>query len=127
MRKFFDVMVFVILAVIFIGFLISLAWKQWKAATSCQTRINTTTRLAKGFIKNCIQKCWSKHDFGSDLNSDDCFIIDLLLTDTSLYAKDLENEYTKAYFERLDPGNNYKLKIRYNATAREINLLIMLI
>jgi len=44
-------------------------------------------------------------------NSDDCFIIDLLLTDTSLDAKDLENEYTEVYFERLDPGNNYKLKI----------------
>lgn len=127
MRKFFDMIVFIILAVIFIGFLISLTWKQWRAATPCQTRINTTTRLARKFLKDCIQKCWSKHGFGSDLSSDDCFVINLFLTDNPLYAKDLENEYTKVYFEILNPSSSYKLKIKYNATERKINLFIILV
>ena len=77
-------------------------------------------------MKQCVDKCWSSHNYGQDIYNEDCYVIDVKIsedvTKSSLEAG-LEEKSVNIYFELLEKDTNYKLKIRYNASAPEISLL----
>jgi hypothetical protein len=93
----------------------------------CKEEIVGTKLSVLGSLKNCINLCWSKHDFGQDIFSDDCFIV--LVNSSSMITKtDMENFFesmTKVYFDSLELNKAYKLKIRYNSTGKEVSLILL--
>lgn len=122
MQEFIQTVALVVLAIVVVYFLISLAWSSF--SPKCLEQLNGTARLVKDSIKACAKNCWSKHNFGSDLMSDDCFIISLYLQDSLLRGDELENEYTKSYFNVIEKNEEHKLKVRYDASRKEISLIL---
>jgi|YelNatPaOPRAMG01_1025707.scaffolds.fasta_scaffold12868_2 hypothetical protein len=96
-------------------------------SVECKTEITGPKLSVLGSLKNCINLCWSKHDFGQDIFSDDCFIVSI--NSTSMITKtDMENFFenmTKTYFDFIEPNKAYKLKIRYNSTGKEVSLILL--
>jgi hypothetical protein len=79
-------------------------------------------------LKVCVDNCWSKHDFGNDIYSDDCYVVSI--NSTNSLSKNTMEKFlnrpanVKAYFDELESGRKYRLKIRYNSSAPEISIVL---
>ncbi len=111
------VLIPVIAAVIFIY----LSWQH--VSVQCHTYLNSTSKVVLLNLKRCAENCWKKHDFGSDLENDDCYLINVLVQDVGLSKNDFsDHAYVKLYSD-IQPSIEQKIKIRYNATGNEVSLV----
>ena len=98
----------------------------WKTAPQeCYTEINGTYDRVITNVQKCADLCWRKHDYGKDLDNDDCFVVNVYSENGNVTKTDLENEYIKCYFDVVEQGKSYRLKIRYDASVPEISLSII--
>lgn len=77
-----------------------------------------------GNLKICVDNCWSKHNFGKDIYSDDCYVV--LINSTKPLDKNRIEKFlgnTKVYFDFLEENVEHRIKIRYNSTGKEISLI----
>lgn len=96
----------------------------WQTVPSyCDEEINGTYTRVITNIQKCADQCWRKHDYGTDLENDDCFILSVYSEDENILKQDLENEYINLYFNVIEAGKIYRLKIRYDASVP--NIVIM--
>jgi hypothetical protein len=94
--------------------------------SECKSEIVGSKISVIGSLRSCVKSCWSKHNFGQDIFSDDCFLVTVNSSNT-LTRKEMESffgDMTKVYFDSIEPGSIYKIKIRYNSTGKEISLIL---
>lgn len=116
--------IFIIIPIVVIIFFILLTWEH--APIYCYTNLNGTANAVISNLNTCINECWKKHDFGSDIIIDDCYIINVWIQDRIITNSEIEklNKNVKIYWEnQLDPKTEYVIKIRYNYTGNEISLI----
>lgn len=103
--------------------MISITWKT--TSKKCWTELNGSKRDVLLSLKECIENCWSKYDFGSDATINDCFTVILFSKDENIKKSDIENlkEYAKSYFDEFRANTPYRLKIRYNYTGSEVSIV----
>lgn len=124
--KLLTALLFIIVAIAAILVYISISWQSFPK--ECKTDLAGRSSSILGNLKTCVDNCWSKHDFGGDLNSDDCYVISI--NSTSSISKDMMEKYlnkpatTKVYFETLEANVENKIKVRYNSTVKEISLVL---
>jgi hypothetical protein len=117
-------LIFIIVPIVAIIVYISISWQSFPK--ECKTILGGNSFSVLGNLKVCVDNCWSKHDFGKDLYSDDCYVISINSTDS--LDKDKMEKFlgkpsnTKVYFEFLEKNVEHKVKIRYNSTGKEISL-----
>jgi hypothetical protein len=98
-----------------------------KFSVECKSEILGSKLSVLGHLKNCIDLCWSKHNFGQDIFSDDCFVV-LVNSSNMITRDDMEKIFdrmTKVYFDFLEPNKAYMVKIRYNSTGKEVSLILL--
>lgn len=106
---------------------ITIAWQLYRSSVKCYTNLNGSSHYVLSSLRDCVEKCWSKHGFGEDTYNDDCYLIEIFLKDP-LKKAEIEGFLsstapTKAYFDLLEEGVEHKLKVRYNFTGPEISLI----
>lgn len=97
-----------------------------KVFPECKEEIIGSKFTILGSLSKCIEYCWSKHDFGRDAYSDDCFLVKVKINE-EIKKEEMEKFFgknVKVYFENLEPNFIYSIKIRYNSTGREISLIL---
>lgn len=110
-----------------IGVLILVSISSRFFGPECRTILSGDPQYIFNSLRICVEKCWSKHDYGKDNLFDDCFSIrlrsenDLKREDTS---KILTNVPLQSYFNILEKEKDYRIKVRYNSTAPEISLVL---
>lgn len=119
-------MIFIIISILVIITLIYLASQQ--NPEYCFTDLNATSDVILLNVKNCVNICWKRHDFGNDIETEDCYLMDVFIQDKDLITEDFEkyfprNSFVKIYFDDLKSLSQQKIKIRYNATGKEISLV----
>jgi len=124
-QGYFWTMAKILITVVFITVLISFVWENYKSSKDCETEINTTARIAKNLIMECVRKCWSRHGFGNDKFADDCYVVNVFLQDRNISSHELENEFTLAFFDEIVKGKETKLKIRYDPSVPRIGLYVI--
>ncbi|MEM5853188.1 MAG: hypothetical protein QXG39_07885 [Candidatus Aenigmatarchaeota archaeon] len=98
-----------------------------KLFPECREKITGSKFSILGYLSKCVEYCWSKHDFGGDVYSDDCFLIEVNPTD-KIEKNEIEKflgRNVKVYFNTLEANSIQKLKIRYNSTGKEISLILV--
>lgn len=91
----------------------------------CSESIISSKKFVMANFEKCAKVCWKKHSYGSDLESDDCFKIEIKSGD-EIKIKELEeiHEETGVYIDHdLPAGTTFKLLMRYNSTKPEISIL----
>lgn len=102
--------------------LVYLAWQQ--VQVECHTDLNSTHDVVLLNLNKCIENCWRKHDFGRDLETDDCYLIDVFIQDKNLTENDFTPlDYVNVTFNVLEPLFEHKVKIRYDGNGRIISLV----
>ena len=102
--------------------LVYLAWQQ--VQVECHTDLNSTYDVVLLNLNKCINNCWKKHDFGRDLETDDCYLIDVYIQDRGLKKDDFTPlDYVRIDFDELEPLFKHKVKIRYDGDERIIILV----
>ena len=114
---------YIIIAVATIIIFMMLMWQH--VPQKCYEELNGTSVRVTDNLEKCADMCWRKHDFGSDLENDDCYIINVFVQDGNISKQDFENDNLHVYFDRIESGKQYKIKIRYNATGPEISLILL--
>ncbi len=114
---------YIIIAVATIIIFIMLMWQH--VPQKCYEELNGTSVRVTDNLEKCADMCWRKHDFGSDLENDDCYIINVFVQDGNISKQDFENEFIQVYFDKIEKEKLYKIKIRYNATGPEISLILL--
>lgn len=117
-------LVFVIVPIVAVFIYIGISWQFFPK--ECPKALAGSSRSILGSLKSCMNNCWSKHDFGGDLYSDDCNVVSINTT-SDLSKASIEKflgEPAKVYFDSLQGGVDYKIKIRYNSTGKEISLIL---
>jgi hypothetical protein len=119
-------LLFIVVAIAAIIVYISISWQSFPK--ECKTLLVGNSYSVLGSLKACVDNCWSKHDFGGDVYSDDCYVVSINSTNT--LSRDRMEGYlnkpanTKVYFESLEKNVEHKIKIRYNSTGKEISLVL---
>ncbi|MFH8109296.1 MAG: hypothetical protein QXO95_01980 [Candidatus Aenigmatarchaeota archaeon] len=93
---------------------------------ACNEFLSGNKQSVLGSLKNCIENCWSKHDFGKDIYNDDCYIVRINSSER-IEKTEMENfpsVKVRAYFNSLEKYYSYVIKIRYNYTGQEISLVV---
>lgn len=122
MIKLIPEMMYIVIAIAFIILVIFLSWQH--VPKQCHTDLNSTSDVVLLNLERCIDNCWKKHDFGRDLENDDCYVINVFVRDRSLTEDDFTNKnYVRINFDSLERLSEHKLKVRYNAIDKEINLV----
>lgn len=78
-------------------------------------------------LKNCVELCWSRNDFGQEIFSEDCFLVKVNSVE-EIKKEEMEKffeDYVKIYFNSIESGKINQLKIRYNSTGKEISLMLL--
>jgi len=114
---------YIIIAVATIIIFMMLMWQH--VPQKCYEELNGTSVRVIDNLEKCADMCWRKHDFGSDLENDDCYIINVFVQDDNISKQDFENDDLHVYFDQIESGKQYKIKIRYNATGPEISLILL--
>ena len=115
-------MMYIVIPVAMIIVLIYLAWQQ--VQIECHTDLNSTSDAVLVNLNKCIKNCWNKHDFGRDLLTDDCYLIDVFIQDVDLTKDDfIPLDYLRVDFDRLEHSSEHKIKIRYDGDERKIILV----
>jgi hypothetical protein len=120
-------MFFIVVPIISIIIYISIA-SQVKPV-ECKEFISGQTLRVLGDFENCIKSCWSKHNFGQDIYSDDCFI-SRVLSNSTLERETIESFLNitipvKVYFDFIESNVEYRVKFRYNSTSPEMSLVLL--
>jgi len=115
-------MMYIVIPVVMIIILVYLAWQQ--VQVKCHTDLDSTSDTVLLNLNKCIENCWRKHDFGRDLETDDCYLIDVHIKDKELTRDDFTPfDYLRIDFDVLEPFSKHKVKIRYDGKERVINLV----
>jgi len=115
-------MLYIVIPILAIIIFIYLSWQH--VPVECNTDLNSTSDVVLVNLKRCIENCWKKHDFGADIETEDCYMINLFIRDKRITQNDFsDHNYVKLYFDSLEPSISYTIKIRYNATGKEISLV----
>jgi len=117
-------MMLIVIPIVAILFFILLSWQH--ISPHCWTELNASKDTILNSLKKCVNICWSKHDFGSDPTTDDCYVIDLFIKDRSISEKELNNlgNNVKSYLNPvLQKETQYKIKIRYDYSKNEISFV----
>jgi len=112
-----------IVAIAVIVIFMILMWQH--VPQKCYEELNGTSVRVKDNLEKCADMCWRRHNFGSDLENDDCYVIDVFVQDFDIVKQDFESEFIQVYFDKIEKEKLYKIKIRYNATGPEISLFIL--
>ena len=112
-----------IVAIAVIVIFMILMWQH--VPQKCYEELNGTSVRVEDNLEKCADMCWRRHNFGSDLENDDCYIIDVFVQDSDILKQDFESEFIQVYFDKIEKEKLYKIKIRYNATGPEISILIL--
>ena len=94
----------------------------------CKLELKGGASSILGSLKVCVDNCWNKHDFGNDIYSDDCYVVSI--DPTNPLSKEMVEKFlnkpanVKTYFDELESGRKYRVKIRYNSSAPEISILL---
>jgi hypothetical protein len=120
-------LIFIIVPIVALIIFITIAWKT--VPKDCMTNLGGNSFSILGYLKTCVDNCWSKHDYGKGIYSDDCYIVSVN-SSTSLGKNKMEDflktpATTKVYFDQLGSNTKYKLKLRYNSSAPEISIIIV--
>lgn len=119
-------LIFIVVPIAAIIIYISISWQAFP--NECKTNLAGGSLSVLGDLKTCVDSCWSKHNFGQDVYSDDCYLVSI--NSTSPLSKGTMESFlnsstnTKVYFESLDGNVEYQIKIRYNSTGKEISLIL---
>lgn len=116
-------MMFILIPIVAIMVYISISGQ---FVSECKTEIAGTKIPVLGSLRNCVNSCWSKHSFGQDIFSDDCFLV-TVNSSSRITKSEMEGffgDMAKVYFDSLDPDVIYKIKVRYNSTGKEISLIL---
>jgi hypothetical protein len=124
--KILTAFMFIVVPILAIIVYISISWQIFPK--ECKTIVAGGSFSVLGNLKTCVDNCWSKHDFGRDVYSDDCYIISAN-SSSSISKSRMETFLSKpanvkVYFESLEEDIEYKVKIRYNSTGKEISLIL---
>ena len=115
-------MMYIIIPVAMTIVLVYLAWQQ--VQVECHTDLNSSYDAVLVNMKKCIEECWKKHDYGGDLKTDDCYLIDVYIQDKELMEDDFPPfDYLRIDFDVLEPFSGHKVKIRYDGDERKIILV----
>jgi len=115
-------MMYIVIPIAMIIILVYLAWQP--VQVECHTDLNSTYDVVLLNLNKCIENCWRKHDFGRDLETDDCYLIDVYIQDRNLTRDDFTpSDYVSIDFDSLEPLSKHKVKIRYDGEERIINLV----
>ncbi|MEM7814681.1 MAG: hypothetical protein QXK48_03890 [Candidatus Aenigmatarchaeota archaeon] len=121
--KMLTYVLFVVIPVVAIMVYISLSGK---FASECKEEIAGAKFSILGSLSNCINSCWSKHNFGQGIYSDDCYLVKVN-SSTRITKTEMESFFgdeVKVYFDSLEPNVVQQIKIRYNSTGKEISLIL---
>jgi len=120
--KMLTYMMFVLVPIVAIIIYIMISWN---ALPECKAEISGTKFVILGSLKSCADACWSKHNFGQDIFSDDCFLVTVSpnITITRSEMDSFFGSVAKVYLDSLEPNNAYLIKVRYNSTGKEISLI----
>lgn len=116
-------MIFIVVAIAAIIIYLTISWQS--IPKECKTTIWGNGLSVLGGVKTCIENCWSKHNFGSDIYNDDCYVVSINSTSTlnkDSIEKILDKPKVKVYFNSLTKNVEYQIKVRYNSTGKEISL-----
>ncbi len=114
-------MILIVIPIMALMLFFYLAWQS--APRYCWENLNAEKDIILSSLRSCVVKCWSKNNLGLDLATDDCNTISLIVKDKPISKEDMEGleKYVRSY---LDPvlieNTEYKIKIRYNHTGKEI-------
>ncbi len=116
-------LIFIAIPIAAIIIFVSLSWKT--VPTKCWQDLNGSKINIISSLRSCVEKCWSKHEFGKDLSSDDCYIINVFSNDYEIENKDIENieNYVVSYLDSLAPNTPYTIKLRYNSANKQIEFI----
>lgn len=115
-------MMYIVIPIVMIIILVYLAWQQ--VQVECHTDLNASSDVVLLNLNKCIENCWRKHDFGRDLITDDCYLINIYIQDKELTKEDFTPlDYLRIDFDVLEPFFKHKVKIRYDGDERIINLV----
>lgn len=115
-------MMYIVIPIVGIIFFVYLSWQH--APTYCHVDLNSTSDVVMLNLGKCIDDCWKKNDFGNDLENTDCYVLNVYVQDRAITRNDFSSrKYVKAYFNSLESLSPHKLKIRYNATEKGIDLV----
>lgn len=115
-------MMYIVIPIAVIIILIYISWQQ--VPIKCHTDLNSTSDVVVLNLNRCIENCWKKHGFGDDLETDDCYLIDVYIQDKILTKDDFSRlDYVRVDFDVLEPLSEHKVKIRYNGIEKMINLV----
>jgi hypothetical protein len=119
-------LIFVVVPIAAIIVYISVSWQLFPK--ECKTALAGSSFTVLGSLKTCVDNCWSKHNFGGDIYSDDCYVV--TINSTIPLSKDRVEIFlnrsvdVKAYFGFLRENVENKIKVRYNSSGREISLVL---
>jgi hypothetical protein len=119
-------MIYLVIPVVAVIVFISIAWNS--SGQDCKLAVSGNDFIILANLKACIERCWSKHDSGTDLYVDDCFVVNVA-TKEQLDKNRIESSVSKAvpvrvYFDLLEENESYVIKVRYNSTGKEISLIL---
>jgi hypothetical protein len=78
----FNLMLFILIPIVAIIIYISILNQ---LPTECKSEIGGTKNSISESLMDCVNSCWSKHNFGQDIFSDDCFLV-------TVYSNVYDNE-----------------------------------
>ena len=115
-------MMYIVIPILAVIIFIYLSWQH--TPIECHTDLNSTSSIVLENLKRCIDNCWERHDFGSDRETEDCYVINLFIQNKDITKNDFsDRNYVKLYSDSLEHSREQTIKIRYNATAKEICLV----
>lgn len=115
-------MIYIVIPILVVIVFIYLSWQH--VSVECHTDLNSTRDVVLLNLEKCIDNCWKKHDFGSDREVEDCYIMNLFIQDKHIVANDFSNRnYVQASFDSLEPYMNHTIKIRYDSAKKGIDLV----
>ena len=98
------------------------------SSSRCKEKLSGSKFSIINNLVDCVKSCWNKHNFGKDPYSDDCYIISVF-PNSELDRTTLENYLSQEFpvkvrFDSLQPKQSHRIKIRYNASGKEIDLIL---
>ena len=93
----------------------------------CFENIGGNKAHIKDYLTSCASNCWSKHDYGKEPNSVDCYSI-IINSSEKITNKDIEsiskNFNVKSYLNfDLNENTVYRIKLRYDYIKQEISVI----
>jgi hypothetical protein len=109
-----------------VGVLVLIMFASNQLPSHCSETVSGDKRLIVSTLSDCASNCWRKHDFGQDLEAEDCLVIQVTPVGFTLENSDLESihEDAKTQFDfDLEDNTTYRLLLRYNPSEPEISII----